>query len=169
MNSGLLGIFYFSTCPSRSHTLLSLSVTRSFSMEVMPPPTSSSTPLVPTMVFSFYKFSTRHWLRSHQAPFSSSVALESVVSHLGTSVYINSDEASLASSLPTCFWSFFCHESTFFTRLEWLSCSISFYARRLLLRFWTCFTTFRIRLILSSRLLRRSLWCLSFFLLWAFL
>ncbi|CAL8129764.1 unnamed protein product [Prunus armeniaca] len=85
-------------------------------MEVMPP-TSSSTSLVPVVVFSFYKFSTRHWLRSRQALFSSSMALESVVSRLGTSVSIDSNEASLASSLPNCFWSFFCHESTFFTRL----------------------------------------------------
>lgn len=63
-------------------------------MEVMSL-TSSSTSLAPTVVLSLCTLSTKHWLRSCQALFSSNMILASTFPYPGVSAGVGSDEALL--------------------------------------------------------------------------
>ncbi|KAI5335018.1 hypothetical protein L3X38_025151 [Prunus dulcis] len=131
------------------------------------PSTSSSVFSEPTLFFPLQRFPTRHSLRSRQAFFSVRMFLASATFRLGISAAVDEDEAPpillvLVGSGSRC-------ACTWPASLAWFSCSISFCAQRLLLRFCTSFMPFKIRLIFSSRLFKRSDLSLSFHRLWAFL
>lgn len=139
--------------------LLNSPVTKSLNTEVMSP-TTSSVALVSTRAFSLCTLYTKRLLCFRQAFVSFSITFASVVACSDTSVFVDSDEVSLVSLVSIYSW-FHC-ELTLSASSAWLSCSISFYARRLMLRFWMSFMPFRIGFILSSKFLRRFVRCFSF-------
>ncbi|PQQ19837.1 zinc finger MYM-type protein 1-like [Prunus yedoensis var. nudiflora] len=106
----------------------------------MPPTSSSSSKR--TRAFPLCGFLTRRLLCSRQAFFSFSMVLASVATCPDVSASAEEDEVPLVSLVTVSSGS--CWACTLPTNSAWLSCSISFCAQRLLLRFCTSFTPFRI-------------------------